>query len=399
MQVVPDSDGAAVHANWSHDGTMFTWEVLTGDGANVWTAAVDGSGPVERVTCAAAPCVQMSYPSLASDDQSLLLTRYDVAVGGAWGPSHLVLVDLESGEQTIIASTADGTTSFYMSSMSPDGSLVAATLETYTDASQDTRTASEVVVVDTDPATGDPPVGITDAALFAGYPRWHPVDDRILFASWDLDAYQGAEESQLYTIAPDGSGLTQITDVDHAATGRRPGEASWTPDGERIIASMGVVVGGTVVDVKIAYVDPATGEITETDASGAMPVRQPCRRSAWPARPAFGSRRSGEGGGRRAVELEAHHRFVADHPGVVAGLDEVGVAGPDVGLGAVVVHDVHRPGHDYADVAGLAAVTADDRLDALRPPPARLGRDAGRPDGPQVDHLDLRLRGGSRLVG
>lgn len=275
VRIVPESDGADVHANWSHDGTMFTWEVLAGDGAIVWTAAADGSDPVERVTCAAAACLQMSYPSFASDDQSLLVTRYDVAADGAWGPSHLVLVDLASGEQTIIASTADGTTSFYMSSMSPDGSLVAATLETYTDASQDTRTASEVVVVDTDPATGDPPVGITDAALFAGYPRWHPVDDRILFASWDLDAYQGAEESQLFTIAPDGSGLTQITDVDHAATGRRPGEASWTPDGERIIASMGVVVGGTVVDVKIAYVDPATGEITETDASGAMPVLQP----------------------------------------------------------------------------------------------------------------------------
>ena len=40
--------------------------------------------------------------------------------------------------------------------------------------------------LDTDPATGDHPVTVTPADLFAGYPRWHPTDDRILFASWDL---------------------------------------------------------------------------------------------------------------------------------------------------------------------------------------------------------------------
>lgn len=56
--------------------------------------------------------------------------------------------------------------------------------------------------------------------------------DRILFASWGVDAYQGDEESQFYTIHLYGSGLTQITDVDHTSTRRRPGEATWTPGGQ-----------------------------------------------------------------------------------------------------------------------------------------------------------------------
>lgn len=275
VRVVPDADGAAIHSNWSHDGTMFTWEVLrSNDTASVWVANADGSEPTEAAVCEADPCAEISYPSFATGDRQLLVTRFDVADGG-WGPSHLVLVDVDTGDQTIIASTADGSTAFYTSTMSPDGKHVAATLETYTDITENVRTKSEIVVVDTDPATTDPPVPITDTALSAGYPRWHPFEDRILFASWDLDSNQGAEESQLYTISADGSDLTQITSVDYTTTHRRPGEASWTPDGQRIIASIGVVRGGSVADVKIAYIDPNTGEITETTASGAMPNLQP----------------------------------------------------------------------------------------------------------------------------
>lgn len=276
VRVVPESAGAAVHSNWSHDGTRFTWEVLRDDDtASVWVADADGTNAVETVVCPSAPCVEMSYPSFSPDDARMLVTRYDLLDDGNWGPSHLVLADLTTGEQTIIASTADGTTSFYLADMSPDGSMVAATLETYSDGTQSVRTKSEIVVVDTDPSTSDAPIPVTDPALFAGYPSWHPTDDRILFASWDLDAYQGAEKSQLYTVASDGSALTQMTNVDYSSNGRRPGEARWTPDGQRIIAGVGVVEQGRVVDVKIAWVDPITGTIDETSASGAMPSLQP----------------------------------------------------------------------------------------------------------------------------
>jgi hypothetical protein len=276
VRVVPAADGAAVHSNWSHDGTMFAWEVLRNDNtSSVWSANADGSRPTERAVCSAAPCVEMSYPSFSSDDSHLLVVQFDLETNGDWGPSHVVLIDLASGNQTKIASTADGTTAFYHPTMSPDGSQVAVALETYTDATENDRIGSEIVVIDTDPDTDDTPVAITDPTLFAGFPRWHPTDDRILFASWDLDAYQGDEESQLYSVSADGSGMTQITKVDYTTTRRRPGEANWTSDGRQIIASIGVVEGGRVIDVKIAYIDPATGEVIETTASGAMPSLQP----------------------------------------------------------------------------------------------------------------------------
>ncbi len=102
VQVVPDTEGAAVHSSWSRDGSQFTWEVLRDDdSASVWTANADGSGPIERVVCEGTPCAEMSYPAFSPDGSQLLVTRFDLADDGDWGPSHLVVVDLATGEQTI----------------------------------------------------------------------------------------------------------------------------------------------------------------------------------------------------------------------------------------------------------------------------------------------------------
>src|SRR5262249_12615781 len=100
----------------------------------------------------------------------------------------------------------------------------------------------------------------------------------------------------------------------------------------------------------------------------------------------------------RAVELEADERLAARDPGVVTGLDHVRVAGADVDLGAVVVHDVHRARHDGAAVVRLAAVGPGDRLDALRPLPARLRGQARRLDAAEIDDREVRLVGCANLV-
>src|SRR6476469_6483533 len=72
------------------------------------------------------------------------------------------------------------------------------------------------------------------------------------------------------------------------------------------------------------------------------------------------------------VELEPDDGLVANDPGVVPRLDHVRLAGADFLLGSVVVNDMHGPGLQEPDVVGLAALAPRDRLDALRPSPARL---------------------------
>ena len=58
---------------------------------------------------------------------------------------------------------------------------------------------------------------------------------------------------------------------------------------------------------------------------------------------------------RSRPELESDEALVANHPGVVAGLDDVCLARTDLQLGAVLVFDGQAAGVDNADVASLAA--------------------------------------------
>lgn len=275
FSVVPPSTLAStVHADWSPDGQRFAYEVLSDSGpSSIWIANADGSAASEVIFCDAAPCLEMSWPAWSPDGGSILIAQYDEAENGDWGPSHLVTVDLATGERTVLASTPDGSTAFYLPTWSPDGTRVAVHLESYPDATESEITGSVVVVYDTDPTTADAGVAITPPELFAGYAKWHPTQDRILFASWDLNAFQGDEPSQLFEVRSDGSGLRQVTNLDTATDGR-PGEASWTPDGTAIIAAIGTVSSGRVSDVTIAYVDPTTGEVQRSTQSGAMPKLQ-----------------------------------------------------------------------------------------------------------------------------
>jgi hypothetical protein len=68
---------------------------------------------------------------------------------------------------------------------------------------------------------------------------------------------------------------------------------------------------------------------------------------------------------RARLEFQGHEPLVAHDPGVVPRLDHIRLTGTDLGFRAVLVPDGQSPGLDDADVPNLAAIGADDRLDAL----------------------------------
>lgn len=70
----------------------------------------------------------------------------------------------------------------------------------------------------------DGPGGGTDDRL----PNWAPVGDRILFQR----RAPGRDDWNLYTIAPDGTSLRQVTTDPYAHT-----DSSWSPDGQWIVYS------------------------------------------------------------------------------------------------------------------------------------------------------------------
>src|SRR5204863_8045894 len=88
-----------------------------------------------------------------------------------------------------------------------------------------------------------------------------------------------------------------------------------------------------------------------------------------------------------ASEVEQHAGFVADDPRVVSGWHVECVAGPELALGAVVHPQCHAALQDVADVLDLTGVGPGDRLDVLRPAPARLEGSAA--DGVAVEIHEL----------
>ena len=111
------------------------------------------------------------------------------------------------------------------------------------------------------------------------------------------------------------------------------------------------------------------------------------------------SGRTGVGLGARALELEGNEGFVTNDPGVVTGLEHVRVAGADLDLGTVFVRQVQTARDDCPDVTVLAAVAADDGLDALGPLPARLCREASGFHAFEIDDVEGRLVRCPLLIG
>ena len=75
---------------------------------------------------------------------------------------------------------------------------------------------------------------LTDWDMLAAYPDWNRSDGRIIFTTYDLSYWETSDQpSNLYTIKPDGTELTQLTH--YGPSQIRDTQPTWTPDGKRII--------------------------------------------------------------------------------------------------------------------------------------------------------------------
>ena len=99
---------------------------------------------------------------------------------------------------------------------------------------EQTTLVSTVIGLVTVGASDPTPKEITEPALQAGFPTWHPTADLIVFRTNRYDGDTGglldpAAPSNLYTIRADGSGLTAVTH--HPVGGAIVRAPTWTWDG------------------------------------------------------------------------------------------------------------------------------------------------------------------------
>jgi Tol biopolymer transport system component len=240
---LPSVPGDQLHPDWSPDGMKLTFF----DGNAIWTADVDGANARAVYTCQA-PCHDIDSPAWSPDGRSIAFNRYDDVDGRA--VARIETVDPMTGATRTVLDSPGPAYPFYIR-WAPDGRSLVVDLERYLNTLYDTKaeTGAAIAVVD---LTAKPPTmhRLTDWPLYATYPDWSPTGDRIVFSTFDLGARDGggvlpdpSQPSDLYTIRPDGSGLTQVTHNPHGSTLVRNGTASgplstqptWAPDGRSII--------------------------------------------------------------------------------------------------------------------------------------------------------------------
>ncbi len=213
--------------DWSPDGQRIVLAVTDQHGTDdLWTVNADGTGASVALDCVD-PCLWFDDPAWSPDGSSIVFSRM-VADAGS-GQSTLELLNLATGEVEVVLSA--GPTDFYAGSRwSPDGnSIVLEVVHRNGPSVDDNVTGVTLSVVD---LTSTTPTlrALTEPELFAETADWSPDGQLIVFSSL---GQPGDETNDLYTIHPDGSGLTRITDL--AKLGGNATHPSFTADSQQVI--------------------------------------------------------------------------------------------------------------------------------------------------------------------
>jgi Tol biopolymer transport system component len=251
--------GEHMAASWSPDGSRFAFtnrDAAT-PGGSIWTANADGSG-AELLTDGGGECPDGIFHPTWSPDASKLSVICYPDPGGKEG--SVATFDLATGQVTRLYTVEwpehlDGPADW-----SPDGSSLAFTIYHW-DPTDQFVDGSLVAMI---PAAGGTVRRLTTFADDLTEGSWSPDGSEIAVAKNDVGMRHSSDQaSNVYAIAPDGTGLRQITksSVDGYMRIFAP---EWGPDG-RMMVNVGLAphqagVEATVNDLRVGFVDPSGGE-------------------------------------------------------------------------------------------------------------------------------------------
>lgn len=237
--LLPDAEFSAFHPDWSRVGSQIAFDAETAGGNEIWVVNADGTNGraiVRRSTDCAISCGEAALPAWSPGGSEIAFIRFQLGTTGLEAAA-VEVQDVSTGARRVLY-RAPSKTALNYPRWSPDGRSIVFEMTHYPDTQINPGTATgsaiAIIVVNDEGAT---PVVLTDSAMYATYPDWRPGSDEILFSTYDLGEFQATDEpSNLFTIGPDGSGLTPITTFGKAD--QRATQPTWTPDGSRIIFTL-----------------------------------------------------------------------------------------------------------------------------------------------------------------
>ncbi len=199
-----DVPGTHEHPDWSPDGGQIVLNSVRADGGeDVWIGSVDGT-QADKVVACTAPCIWADEPSWTPDGTGIIFQRLAARAGGGL-TSTLELLEVDTGNVRVVLTMPELQVVLaprFATAVDPDGGAIG--------------------IVDLDaPEPSDE--YLTGFDSFANNPDWSPVGDVITFSQ---PTGPGKPASDPWTIAPDGTGSSLLTDVG-IAEAHRTGKA-WT---------------------------------------------------------------------------------------------------------------------------------------------------------------------------
>ena len=220
------------HPDWSKDGLAYTWALDQSDGTtDIWVADAKGKHRHKLVDCRK-PCQVADEPVWSPDG-----TQIAYWTRGEGQPPIIRVVDATTGaiKTSIPApSELDGPIT---PRWAPDGRRLAVESDRF-EIKSGTRQLVDSAIGVIDLTASSPSIHlITAPGTMAAYPDWSPSGDLIVFQAGNLAPFSFAgPPTNLFTIRPDGTELTQLTS--RVAGQPYIATPTWAPDGQTILVTL-----------------------------------------------------------------------------------------------------------------------------------------------------------------
>jgi Tol biopolymer transport system component len=252
--------GTQLHPDWSPDGSTLIFDI--GESGDIWQVQVEGWAPERLLECSA-PCVGAGEAAWSRDGRSIASHRETDPDGDGIPTSTLEVIDVATRDTRVVLTAPAGQVVLAPRWSTDDRSIVVEVIAVAapTAGSSDLQvTGGSIGVVDLAAATLEIRT-IVPFETFANNPDWSPTDDLIVFSAPAEGGEPGGAKSDLWTMKPDGSGLTRLTDV--AAAGGMAIHPAFAPDGEQVLfvltdAASGAFDAMAMVGLDGTGVAPAT---------------------------------------------------------------------------------------------------------------------------------------------